>query len=97
MAVGIDCGMTHITDEIIREKLKGRAPEKGGEVGEMWFGAFGEYVASSFLFLFRCLSSLPISHERKERRGFFLEKRGGGGGGSGLQKRLTCTQYAAKR
>ena len=38
----IDCGMTHITDEEIKTKLKERAPEKAREIEGMKFGEITE-------------------------------------------------------
>ena len=37
-----DCGLTHITDDGIREKLRGRHPEQGAEAERA--GPFGQIV-----------------------------------------------------
>ena len=37
-----DCGLTHITDEEIRTKLKERAPEKASDIEGMKFGEITE-------------------------------------------------------
>lgn len=44
MLTGIDCGLTHITDEEIKESLKKRAsgPEEAKEVDRMVFGSIVE-------------------------------------------------------
>ena len=38
----IDCGLTHITDEEIKTKLKERAPEKAHDIEGMKFGEITE-------------------------------------------------------
>ena len=38
----IDCGMTHLTDEEIRTRLKERAPEKAHDIEGMKFGEITE-------------------------------------------------------
>ena len=38
----IDCGLTHITDEEIKTKLKERAPEKASDIEGMKFGEITE-------------------------------------------------------
>ena len=38
----IDCGMTHITDEEIKTKLKERAPERARDIEGMKFGEITE-------------------------------------------------------
>ena len=38
----IDCGLTHITDEQIKTKLKERAPEKARDIEGMKFGEITE-------------------------------------------------------
>lgn len=38
----IDCGLTHITDEEIKTKLKERAPEKASDIEVLKFGDITE-------------------------------------------------------